>query len=101
MFLGKPESAVCAQCGNSGGISIPLGRSEPLPPQKCNTTLVLEVLERRLKSSEIGRASRHDATEEVFCCVCSGFAIAQVPLTALYAKWIVSEYAVIREEFGF
>ena len=45
--------------------------------RKRNTTLVLEVLERRPKSSETGRASGHNTTEGVFCCACLGNDVAR------------------------
>src|ERR1035437_3726099 len=70
MFLGKPESAhvhavrqFCRHLQSSWA-----GQSR-FPPRKRNTTLVLDVLERCPKSLEIGRASRHNATEGVSCCV--------------------------------
>jgi hypothetical protein len=50
-----------------------LGRSEPRPPRKHNSTFALEGLGGRPKPFDIENASGHDATEGVFCCVVFGF----------------------------
>src|ERR1700730_7070880 len=63
------ESTVCTQGGNSGGIYNRLGLVRTAFPSRTQHYTSAKGLGKALKSSEIGRASRHNATEGVFCCI--------------------------------